>query len=148
MCKHRSVQRSVWLYDMIALNLHQKEHNFFILHSKMRRFKSSWCKGLSSDEPELEFSSSSWAELWRFRAEPSWGTSIFELKLSGNRADNISKNSKFLTYLSQVFQELQLFWIIECKVTKLFSWHVDKLLKICLCHPTLVKFSPFFPLPP
>ena len=35
-----------------------------------------------SDEPEPEFSSSSRAELWRFRAEPSWGTLIFELKPS------------------------------------------------------------------
>ena len=36
----------------------------------------------TSDEPELEFSGSSWAELWRFRAEPSWGTLIFELNPS------------------------------------------------------------------
>ena len=35
-----------------------------------------------SDGFELEFSSSSQAELWRLRAEPSWGTLIFELKLS------------------------------------------------------------------
>ena len=39
------------------------------------------------DEFELEFSGSSQAKLWRFRAEPSqaepsWGTSIFELKPS------------------------------------------------------------------
>ena len=38
----------------------------------------------NSDEFELEFSGSSRAELWRFRAEPSWGTSIFELKPSWN----------------------------------------------------------------
>ena len=36
----------------------------------------------TSDEPEPEFSSSSRAELWRFWAEPSWGTSISELKPS------------------------------------------------------------------
>ena len=36
----------------------------------------------TSDEPELEFSGSSRAELWRFRAEPSWGTLISELKPS------------------------------------------------------------------
>ena len=36
----------------------------------------------TSDEPEPEFSSSSRAELWRFRAEPSWGTLISELKPS------------------------------------------------------------------
>ena len=35
-----------------------------------------------SDEPELEFSGSSRAELGRFRAKASWGTLIFELKLS------------------------------------------------------------------
>ena len=34
------------------------------------------------DEFELEFSSSSEPELWRIRAEPSWGTLIFELKPS------------------------------------------------------------------
>ena len=33
---------------------------------------------LHSDEPELEFSCSSRAELWRFQAEPSWGTLSFE----------------------------------------------------------------------
>jgi hypothetical protein len=34
------------------------------------------------DEFELEFSGSSEPELWMFRAEPSWGTLIFELKPS------------------------------------------------------------------
>ena len=36
------------------------------------------------DEFELEFSGSSEPELWKFRAEPSWGTLIFELKPSWN----------------------------------------------------------------
>ena len=36
----------------------------------------------SSDEPELEFSGSSQAELGRFRAKLSWGTLIFEPKPS------------------------------------------------------------------
>ena len=36
----------------------------------------------TSDEPRLEFSSSSRAQLWRFGAEPSRGTSIFELNWS------------------------------------------------------------------
>ena len=34
------------------------------------------------DEIELEFSGSSKPELWRFQAEPSWGTLIFGLKPS------------------------------------------------------------------
>ena len=45
---------------------------------------SSFNWAIISDEPELEFSGSSRAELWRFRAEPSWGTLIFELKPSWN----------------------------------------------------------------
>ena len=36
----------------------------------------------SSDEPELEFSGLSRAELGKIRAKPSWGTLIFELKPS------------------------------------------------------------------
>ena len=41
---------------------------------------------ISSDEPEPEFSSSSRAELWRFRAEPSRAGALqFP---SWNRADN------------------------------------------------------------
>ena len=70
-----------------------------------------------SDEPELEFSSSSQA----MKVPSQAGTLQFS---SWNRADNISKNSQFLTYLSQVFQELQLFWIIEYNVTKRLSCSV------------------------
>ena len=36
----------------------------------------------TKDDFELEFSGSSEPELWRFRAEPSQGTSVFELKPS------------------------------------------------------------------
>ena len=39
---------------------------------------------LNRDEFELKFCGSSKPELWRFQAEPSWGTSIFELKPSWN----------------------------------------------------------------
>ena len=45
----------------------------------------SWGLGIylfNSDDPELEFSGSSRAELGRFRAEPSWGSLIFELNPS------------------------------------------------------------------
>jgi hypothetical protein len=45
-----------------------------------------------SDESELEFSGSSRAELWRFRAEPNWGIPIFELKPSWQY------NSKFFNF--------------------------------------------------
>ena len=45
----------------------------------------------TSDEFELEFSSSSRAELWRFRAEPSWGTLILELKPSWQYVYQISQ---------------------------------------------------------
>ena len=50
---------------------------------------------ISSDEPELEFSSSSRAEQGKFRVELSWGTLIFELKPSWTE--------NFLTHLFTKF---------------------------------------------
>ena len=44
---------------------------------QMTQHETRMSQEKSSDEPELEFSGSSWAELWRFRAKPSWGTLIF-----------------------------------------------------------------------
>ena len=59
---------------------------------------------------------------------------------SWNRADNISKNSKFSTYLPQVFQELQLFWIIECKITKTLASLWYRLCFTCYHTGLLVDF--------
>ena len=46
---------------------------------------------LTRDEFELEFSCSSKPELWKFRAEPSLGTSFSELKPSWNFLKNYNQ---------------------------------------------------------
>ena len=55
------------------------------------------CRNLdSSDGFELDFSGLSEPKLWKFRAEPSWGTLIFELKPSwkGDQQSEIFKALK------------------------------------------------------
>ena len=50
-----------------------------------------------SDEFELKYSGLSRAKQWKFRAEPSWGTLIFELKPSWQYrqlADDMYVNKK------------------------------------------------------
>ena len=78
-----------------------------------------------SDEPEPEFSSSSRAELWRFRAEPSWGTSISELKPSWNFFDlrefsmNFQRSFNEFSWTFRLFNEFSWnFWFF-----KEFSWN-------------------------
>ena len=67
---------------LIVLTLKHIEYKASIIGILMMLALKNINYKTSSDEPEPEFSSSSRAELWRFRAEPSWGTSISELKPS------------------------------------------------------------------
>ena len=64
-CKYPLHPQFHWLYDVTYLQ------SVVIFDRKIRKFEYL----IISDEPELEFSGSS-------RAEPSWGTLIFELKPS------------------------------------------------------------------
>ena len=64
---------------------------------------------LNRDEFELKFCGSSKPELWRFQAEPSWGTSIFELKPSWNFFKNYNQISKFSTSIMIITNSNQLY---------------------------------------
>ena len=61
----------------------------------------------SRDGFELEFSGSSESELWRFRAEPSWGTFIFELKPSWQFWQYVCM-SKSLNFFKLIFPRILL----------------------------------------
>ena len=63
---------------------------------------------IKRDEFELQFSGSSEPQLWRFWAEPSWGTSIFELKPSWNFFKNYTQISKFSTSIMIITNANQL----------------------------------------
>ena len=65
---------------------------------------------LSSDEFELEFSSSSRAELWRFWAEPSWGTSIFELKPSWQYWQYVCQKIAFFIFFENFYNFAPVSW--------------------------------------
>ena len=75
----------------------------------------------NSDEFKLENSSPSWAELWRFWVESSWGTSIFELKPSWQYQQYVCKKlANFYSYLTR------LTWLIHTSVLP-SSWNPDKI---------------------
>ena len=66
----------------------------------------------SRDGFELEFSGSSESELWRFRAEPSWGTFIFELKPSWQFWQYVcQKNCNFVPLTSLKYAFCSISWI-------------------------------------
>ena len=64
------------------------------------------------------------AELWRFWAEPSWGTLIFELKPSWQYlelADNMYVNKKQILDPTPKLQSNFLFFMNICKTIDVFA---------------------------
>ena len=72
------------------------------------------------DEFKLEFSGSSEPELWRFQAEPSWGT-LFSSWNRADNSDNMYVNKKQILVPTPKLQSNFLIFMNICKTIDIFG---------------------------